>query len=69
MDATRVGDWDELRRLITESYRLIAPKRPLTKLFGEMTPPKAAARRTAAKPKAAGGRKPAAKPARRKRPA
>ena len=27
MDASRVKDWDEVRALIHESYRLIAPKR------------------------------------------
>ena len=82
MDAARVTDWDELRRLVTESFRLIAPKKSLAKLYGEMAPPKApakpkkaAARKPAAKPKAAkrkpaakskAARKPAAKPARRK---
>jgi predicted DNA-binding protein (MmcQ/YjbR family) len=33
MDVSRVTDWDELRSLIQESYRLIAPKRSLAKLL------------------------------------
>jgi predicted DNA-binding protein (MmcQ/YjbR family) len=32
MDASRVTDWEEVRSLIHESYRLIAPKRSLAKL-------------------------------------
>jgi predicted DNA-binding protein (MmcQ/YjbR family) len=32
MDASRVTDWAEVRSLIHESYRLIAPKRSLAKL-------------------------------------
>lgn len=32
LDASRVTDWGEVRRLIEESYRLIAPKRSLAKL-------------------------------------
>ncbi|MBI1853440.1 MAG: MmcQ/YjbR family DNA-binding protein [Planctomycetes bacterium] len=32
MDATCVDDWDEVRALILESYRLIAPKKSLAKL-------------------------------------
>lgn len=32
MDATQVRDWEEVRLLIHESYRLIAPKKSLAKL-------------------------------------
>ena len=32
MDVTGVKDWGELRGLILESYRLIAPKKTLAKL-------------------------------------
>ena len=35
MDTSRVGDWNEVRELIFESYRLIAPKRSLAKLGAE----------------------------------
>ena len=35
MDAARVGDWNELRDLIRESYRLIAPKKLVKLLDGE----------------------------------
>jgi predicted DNA-binding protein (MmcQ/YjbR family) len=34
-DVGRVADWDELRALIHESYRLIAPKRTLAKWQSE----------------------------------
>jgi predicted DNA-binding protein (MmcQ/YjbR family) len=32
MDVSAVDDWDEVRTLVGESYRLIAPKRSLAKL-------------------------------------
>jgi predicted DNA-binding protein (MmcQ/YjbR family) len=32
MDASTVEDWDEVRALVQESYRLIAPKKSLAKL-------------------------------------
>jgi predicted DNA-binding protein (MmcQ/YjbR family) len=32
MDASRVADWDEVRALIQESYRLIAPRRTAARL-------------------------------------
>jgi predicted DNA-binding protein (MmcQ/YjbR family) len=32
MDATGIKDWEEVRRLVLESYRLIAPKRSFAKL-------------------------------------
>jgi hypothetical protein len=31
-DALQVKDWEEIRALILESYRLIAPKKSLAKL-------------------------------------
>jgi predicted DNA-binding protein (MmcQ/YjbR family) len=31
MDVSRVTDWDEVRALVEESYRLIAPKKSLAK--------------------------------------
>src|SRR6266487_3967588 len=34
MDAKAVKDWDEVRALVLESYRLIAPKKTLAKLDG-----------------------------------
>lgn len=34
MDGSRVKDWNEVRALILESYRLIAPKKTLAKLSG-----------------------------------
>ena len=38
MDASGVKDWEEVRRLVLESYRLIAPKRTLAKLAGQAAP-------------------------------
>jgi len=38
MDGSRVKDWDEVRALILESYRLIAPKKTLAKLSGAPGP-------------------------------
>jgi predicted DNA-binding protein (MmcQ/YjbR family) len=32
MDASTIRDWDEIRALVLESYRLIAPKKSLAKL-------------------------------------
>jgi len=40
MDASGIRDWDEVRALVLESYRLIAPKRTLAKL-GSAAPPRA----------------------------
>jgi len=37
MDVTSVRDWEEVRALVTESYRLIAPKKSLAKLLGAAT--------------------------------
>lgn len=39
MDATKVKDWDEVRALVHESYRLIAPRKSLAKLEGGATAP------------------------------
>ena len=56
MDAAGIKDAAELRDLILESYRLIAPKKSLAKLGGTSAPAKPAEARTttkaAAKPKA-----------------
>ena len=59
MDASRISDWGEVRELILESYRLIAPKRSLAKLAeasGE-SPNEARAPRRGPKPKKASKRK------------
>lgn len=46
MDAVSVKDWDEVRAMILESFRLIAPKKTLAKLErGEAAPPQKATRR------------------------
>jgi predicted DNA-binding protein (MmcQ/YjbR family) len=52
MDATRVKDWEEVRPLILESYRLIAPKKTLAKLEGgaEAAPAKKTAKKPAPAP-------------------
>lgn len=41
MDLSEVRDWDEVRGLIHESYRLIAPRRSLAKLEGGAAAPRA----------------------------
>ena len=61
MDVASVKDWDEVREMILESYRLIAPKKTLAKLEGGA----AAARAKKATKKKPASRKLAAK----KRPA
>jgi len=38
MDANAVDDWDEVRPLVLESYRLIAPRRTVAKLDGGAVP-------------------------------
>jgi hypothetical protein len=43
MDVSRVKDWGEVRALLLESYRLIAPKRTLATLEG---PPNRSTRET-----------------------
>jgi len=56
MDATRVREWEEVRILIQESYRLIAPKKSLAKLAyaaAAVPAPRKAKARKASKPKSA----------------
>ena len=38
MDAGGVDDWEEVRPLVVESYRLIAPKRTVAKMDGAARP-------------------------------
>ena len=38
MDAKSIRDWNEVRALVLESYRLIAPKKTLAKLEGGAAP-------------------------------
>jgi len=45
MDASAVRDWDEVRPLVLESYRLIAPKRTVAKLGAPASRPTPSARR------------------------
>jgi hypothetical protein len=40
MEAGGVDDWDEVRPLVLESYRLIAPRRTVAKLDGGAAPAK-----------------------------
>jgi predicted DNA-binding protein (MmcQ/YjbR family) len=47
MDPTTIKDWNEVRDLIFESYRLIAPKRTVAKLVEKPAP--AAAKKAPAK--------------------
>ena len=54
MDAGAVDDWNEVRPLVLESYRLIAPRRTVAKLDGGAAPavkkaPRRAARKSAKK--------------------
>jgi predicted DNA-binding protein (MmcQ/YjbR family) len=49
MDASHVRHWEEVRILIHESYRLIAPKRSLAKLASGAPAPRAPAARAKAK--------------------
>jgi predicted DNA-binding protein (MmcQ/YjbR family) len=37
MDVSGIADWEEVRALVAESYRLIAPKKSLGKLLGAAT--------------------------------
>src|SRR6185369_9899119 len=39
MDVSAITDWNEVRELIGESYRLIAPKKSLAKLAGKPVAP------------------------------
>ena len=45
LDAKAVKDWDEVRALVVESYRLIAPKKTLAKLDGAPAPARKTSRR------------------------
>jgi predicted DNA-binding protein (MmcQ/YjbR family) len=74
MDVAGVQDWDEVRALVLESYRLIAPKKSLARLSGGAAAALAekAAKRPAAKKPAAktlAAEKPAAKKPAAKKPA
>jgi len=42
MDATGIQDWEEVRMLVLESYRLIAPKKTVAKLEASAPPPRKA---------------------------
>jgi predicted DNA-binding protein (MmcQ/YjbR family) len=69
MDAGAVEDWEEVRPLVLESYRLIAPKRTLARLGGDGA---AAAENTGARRAAASARprvRARTRPAARRRPA
>ena len=70
MDVSDVEDWGEVRALIEESYRLIAPKKSLAKLGGAAPPPvkKTAAKKAPAK-KTAAKKAPAKQAAAKKAPA
>jgi predicted DNA-binding protein (MmcQ/YjbR family) len=63
MDVTRVTDWEAVRALILESYRLIAPKKSLAKL--EVSGAEAGAAAAAKKAKPTSSRA-SARPSRRK---
>lgn len=52
MDASGVDDWDEVRGLVLESYRLIAPRKTVARMDGGPAP--SAARTKTARPRAAG---------------
>ena len=67
MDASGVGDWNELRPLILESYRLIAPKRIVAKLDGG-APPAPSPRRSRVNPAAKKSATKAARTSRARRP-
>jgi predicted DNA-binding protein (MmcQ/YjbR family) len=54
MDVSGIKDWDEVKALIVESYRLIAPKKSLAALDGAPVP--AARKKTPAKRTAAAKR-------------
>jgi predicted DNA-binding protein (MmcQ/YjbR family) len=62
MNVSTVTNWDEIRDLIVESYRLIAPKKSLDKMEEAPAPRKSPAKRkTAVRRKAAPKRKTASK--------
>jgi predicted DNA-binding protein (MmcQ/YjbR family) len=55
MDVSAVENWDEIKTLVGESYRLIAPKRSLAKLGA--APSASSSRRAPASPKKAAAKK------------
>ena len=57
MDAGGVDDWDEVRPLVLESYRLIAPRRTVAKLDGGAAPAARRRRRKRAKARRAEDRR------------
>lgn len=63
MDPTRVKDWGEVRALVLESYRLIAPKKTLARLTAD-TSVAPARTKTATRRPAAAGKKPPARESR-----
>ena len=63
LDATLVGDWDEVRALVLESYRLIAPKKTMARL--DVAAPAPVARPPATRKKTAARKTAARKTARR----
>ena len=69
MDAGGVDDWNEIRPLVLESYRLIAPRRTVARLDGAApaAPPRARARAGARKAPKKIAKKPA-KTSRKPRP-
>jgi len=68
MDVSAVHDWDEVKTLVGESYRLIAPKRSLAKLGA--APQATTSPRVSATPsKPAAKKAPAKKPPAKKAPA
>ena len=52
MDAGGVDDWEEIRPMVLESYRLIAPRRTVAKLDGGAAPAARKAAKTAPKKRA-----------------
>lgn len=66
MDAKNITDWGEVRALVFESYRLIAPKRTLAKLDDSPRPLPAAKKKKTKKKKAPPNRT-AAKKTKKKR--
>jgi predicted DNA-binding protein (MmcQ/YjbR family) len=70
MDVAKVSDWAEVRSLIHESYRLIAPKKSLAKLSQTDSNPKPASKSVKAKATARSSarKKPSAKKPSAKKP-
>jgi predicted DNA-binding protein (MmcQ/YjbR family) len=68
MDATLVDDWGEVRELILESYRLIAPKKTVARMDGGATAPPAGTGKKTGVRKMAADKTAARKTAARKAP-